>query len=143
MEQATRDAIVDNFSSNLARVQSLLDVHDAIGTPGPGRRTTAQTDVLRAAVVLLHASLEDLLRSSSEQLLPGAEPHVLSEIGLPRGDGTSVERFRLGELARFRGDRVDDVIRAAVMAKLERSNYNNVNQVAGALDGLGVKSTDF
>ena len=138
MSRTIKDAIVANFADNLARVRSLVAVYDQIASPGAAPPTLAQTDVLRAAVVLLHASLEDLIRSSSEHLLPLAGVDVLDEIGFPTPEGRNADRIRLGALAPFRGDKVSDVIRAAVSARLQRSNYNSANEVGYALERIGV-----
>ena len=50
---------------------------------GQGRRSVQDTDILRAAVVLLHATLEDLLRSLADWKLPTAEPMLLMTCQLP------------------------------------------------------------
>ena len=138
MNQTTKNAIVANFDANISRVRSLLEVYDQLAASGPGRPSVAQTDILRAGIVLLHASLEDLIRTSSEHLLPLGDVAVLDDIGFPMPDGKNVERSRLGVLARFRSDSVQDVIRVAVAARLQRSNYNNVNEVGTALERIGV-----
>lgn len=44
----------------------------------------------------------------------------------------------LGELHPYKGDTVDDVIRAAVHTWLQRSNYNRVAEVAAALERIGI-----
>ena len=94
MDHDTKENLVANFRANIARVESLTAASDALGSPGVGRPTVHQTDILRAAVVLLHASLEDVLRSSSEHLLPYASKAVLDDIGFPdaaTGEKSSLE----------------------------------------------------
>jgi hypothetical protein len=47
-----------------------------------GRPSVAAIDILRAYVVLLHASMEDLLRSVLAWKLPSAKPEHLEEVPL-------------------------------------------------------------
>ncbi|MBL4685700.1 MAG: hypothetical protein JKY37_13990 [Nannocystaceae bacterium] len=138
MDQAIKNRIASNFNANITRVRSLIAVYDALGTAGPGRPSGQQTDVLRAGVVLLHASLEDLIRSSSEALLPSASRDVLNEIGFPDGPDQTKTKFTLGELHAYKGQTIDELIRAAVHARLQRSNYGSVAEVAAALERIGV-----
>ena len=87
-------------------------------------------------MVLLHAALEDLLRSLSYWKLPAAHADVLAKIPLvtvaPAG------KFSLGDLAAHRGKSVDDVIAESVNGYLERSNYNNTAEVSYFLTSIGV-----
>jgi hypothetical protein len=136
-----KERIASNLRANLTRVKNVVAVYDALNTPGPGRPSVQQIDVLRAAVVLLHATLEDLIRTSSEELLPEASPDVLNKIGFPDGPDKTKEKFTLGELHPYKGRAVDEVIRDAVQARLQRSNYNNVSEVAGALERIGLRPT--
>jgi len=136
MDEQARARIEQTFRANITRVKSLLDVYDLVATrPNP---TTEQTDVLRSGVVLLHASLEDLVRSSSEELLPLQDADVLNEIGFPDGSDRTKAKFTLGELHAYKGLTVDDLIRKAVATRLQRSNYNNVSELSAALQRIGV-----
>jgi hypothetical protein len=60
------------FKSNLERVDHLVALYDT-ATTGPGRRPVDKSDILRSAVVFLHATLEDFLRSLLEWKLPTAQ----------------------------------------------------------------------
>lgn len=88
-------------------------------------------------MVLLHATLEDVIRTGSEELLPLGGRDVLNEVGFPDGDETK-QKFTLGELCPYRGRTVDDVIREAVRTRLQRSNYNSVKEAASALQRIGL-----
>jgi hypothetical protein len=94
-------------------------------------------DILRAGVVLLHASLEDVLRGIAEWKLPTAAKDVLDHIPLV-GTGPLAKRIFLGELAAHRGKTVDELIRSSVEEYLLRSNYNNTREVSGFLESVGV-----
>ena len=59
----------------------------------------ARDYVLRAAVVLLHAALEDLVRSVRRELLPNASVKTLDEIVIPTPHGPPKPRVGLGTFA--------------------------------------------
>lgn len=128
--------ISDRFDLNIARVRNLVSIYRTqLSGPGKGRRGHQETDVLRAALVLLHASMEDVLRSLAYWKLPAAAPTVLERIALVGGTNT---KFHLGNLATHRGKTVDEVIKESVDASLERSNYNNCDEVVGLLLSIGL-----
>jgi hypothetical protein len=130
------------FENNLDRVRNLVDIYqNKLTTTGQGRRPVGSTDVLRAAVVLLHATMEDILRSISAGLLPTQGPEVLNKIPLA-GTGTHgrAEKFLLGELTAFRGTSVDDVFVQSVEGFLERSNYNKPKELAAAIEAAGLST---
>jgi len=106
---------------------------------GSGRRHHSKTDVLRAAVVLLHAAMEDLLRSIAYWKLPSASSEVLS--GIPLVSKTPAIKFTLGDLVAFRGQGVDEIIQSSVEGFLERSNYNNTTDISSLLINVGIDVT--
>jgi hypothetical protein len=132
----TRDEIQNRLDDNLNRVRNLVGVYASYSGRGQGRRPVQDTDILRAAVVLLHASLEDLLRSLAEWKLPSANPNVFAEIplsGQRRGD-----KFGLQQLAAFRGRTVDEVIAKSVSEYLEKSNFNHPGDLKRTLVNIGL-----
>jgi hypothetical protein len=95
-----RDEIKERFEVNLSRVQSLIDLYgERAPQGGPGRRSVRDTDLLRAAVVLLHAALEDIVRSVTEWKLPQAGAEKFKGIALAGAQG---ERFSVVELVQHR-----------------------------------------
>ena len=133
---AILDEIESRFQSNLNRVKNLVELYTSISGGGQGRRPVQESDILRAAVVLLHAALEDLLRSLAEWKLPSANPETFAEIplsGLKRG-----EKFGLQQLAAFRGQTVDAVFAKSVSDYLEKSNYNHLGDVKTSLVSIGI-----
>jgi len=133
-----KQEIADRFALNIARVKNLVAIYrNQLAGPGQGRRGHLETDVLRAATVLLHASLEDVLRSLAYWKLPVANAVVLEQIPLAGG---SALKFNLGALAAHRGKSVDEVIKASTDASLERSNYNNTGEVASLLQSIAINT---
>lgn len=132
-----KDRIAERFSENIKRVRNLVSIYEEhLAGAGSGRRGHMKTDVLRAATVLLHASVEDMLRSLAYWKLPMANTDVLDKI--PLVTAAPAIKFSLGALTAHRGKSVDEVIAASVNGYLERSNYNNVEEVAAFLGNIGV-----
>lgn len=136
---AEREEIDQQFRANLERVRNLVVLYEESVPGGRGRKPVPVADLLRAAVVLLHATLEDLLRSLAEWKLPSAPAASLERIPLT-GSQKSKEKFTLVDLAEFRGLTVDSVIAQAVDAYLERATYNHPGEVADILDKMELKS---
>lgn len=129
-----KDEIEQRFRGNLARVRGLVALYEEWAA-GPGRVGVDHADILRAAVVFLHATLEDLVRSIVDWLLPTADAAALADVPLK---GETTPKFTLSQLAAYRGGTVDEVIRASVASYLERSNYNDPSQVAATLKRVGL-----
>lgn len=130
--------IEERFQRNLNRVRNLVAIYRThLSGSGRGRRTHEKTDVLRAAAVLLHASMEDVLRSLARWKLPTAHVDVLENVPLVGGTAT---RFGLGALSAHRGKTVDQVISASTDWSLERSNYNNPGEVNRLLTNVGINT---
>lgn len=127
--------IENRFANNLERVEHLVALYEG-STSGAGRRAVDTSDVLRAAVVFLHATLEDFLRSLLEWKLPSAEAVHLKEIPLAGKKPRST--FTLDDLASFRGSTVDDLITRSVTDHLERSNFNDPGEVNAVLERVGL-----
>jgi hypothetical protein len=133
---AIQSEIQNRFQANLSRVKNILAVYLAGSGKKRGRRAIQETDLLRGAVVLLHASLEDVLRSLAEWKLPFASPDSLADIplaGTKRG-----ARIGLQELAMYRGRTIDEVISDSVKEHLERSSYNHPGEIKMILERIGM-----
>jgi hypothetical protein len=131
-----KQEIEARFTQNLARVESLLALYPAGGS---GRRHVASVDVLRAAVVFLHATLEDLIRGLLEWKLPSAPASAFDDVTLvgqkPR------TKFAVADLVAHRGKSVDELLRESVLAHLLESNFNHPGELASALTKIGFPET--
>ena len=96
-------------------------------------------EILRAAVVLNHAYLEDFLRTLALTFLPIADEKTLDGIPLAGGQFDRAEKFSLGKLTRHRGKTVNDLIKESVSAYMERSTFNSVTEIMSFLDSIGLK----
>lgn len=136
--------IESRFSGNLSRVENLVGLYENAGGKGSGRRPVHSTDVLRAATVLLHATLEDLTRSIVAWRWPtDADGELLDQIPLIGSGHEQPRKFLLGALAPYREATVQDVITQSIHEHLTRSNYNRPEHVVRALISVGVQAGDL
>ncbi len=94
------------------------------------------SDILRSAVVFLHATLEDFLRSLLEWKLPTAQASYLKDVPLAGKKPRST--YTLDDLALFRGSTVNDLISRSVADHLDRLNFNDPGEVAAVLERIGL-----
>ena len=138
------DEIEQRFRGNLARVENLLDLYEhELGLTGQGRRPTHATDILRATVVLLHASLEELVRSVARWKWPSGPPEVLQDVPLARAAGHEIrpsKSFKLSEMLEHRGKTVDELIQESVDCYLDTEfAVSNNERLVGILKNAGVR----
>jgi hypothetical protein len=132
-----KSEIEERFRRNLARVRHLTASYGQLAGRGQGRRPVNTSDILRAATVFLHATLEDFLRSIELWKLPTAPEDRLNLVPLVGLQGRP-ERFSLGKLAQHRGKSIDNLIGQSVQAHLDRATYNDTSDVARVLELAGV-----
>lgn len=139
VDRIIRDAMniyMSRFSENMKRVTGLVDLHVTVTELKlPGQH--AQGDILRAAVVFAHASLEDLLRQIAQNFLPYADEQTLNQIPLAGAFGRA-EKFALGKLSQHRGKSVDVLISESVASYLALSNFNNVADIVQLLRSVRI-----
>ena len=147
MMTATIQQIFARFEKNLQRTTSL--VNSFYGDQGKvGRPPTHRADILRAAVVLLHASLEELMRSLEVELINRYIHAGISLIGVKFAlpGGKRLDSISLSQLvSAYPSANVTDILADAVathktlrLKSLERRTYNNVEEVKAALDRVQV-----
>jgi hypothetical protein len=93
-------------------------------------------DILRSAVVFLHATLEDFLRSIAADFLPTASEAVLNQIPLAGSSGNRSDKFALGRLSAYRKLTVGELIKVSVDEHLQRATFNNAEDIIKLLQSL-------
>ena len=140
------DELEERFADQLTRARSLVDAFDGLYSDrgGAGVPTTTEMDVLRAAVVMCHAALEEVVRIGQENLLQLAAAEVLNDLPIPlvrAGADRAVEKVRLGTLVEhFRGQDIAAVVRAAVDRRCERSNFNHPGELIAGMAEVGAET---
>ncbi len=130
--------LLDRITINLGRVQALIRLADHY--PDPPQELAIHTqDILRAAVVFLHATLEDFLRYVGETYLPASSEEVLNAVPLlGTHDVPRPEKFFLGKLAQHRGKTVDQLITDCVNAYLDRISFSDTTDISNLLERAGI-----
>ena len=143
-EIAIRD-LYWNYEKNSKRVANLIELYENKLHDGKqGRPSAISQDVFRAACVLLHAALEDMLRQARITFFPFDDPKKLDLIGLP-GDGKKrPESFKLGALKDFEGLEVADLIRNCVESHFENfGSISRLNDIMGCLADCRIEDIEF
>lgn len=111
---------------NLDRAKNLVEVYDRAN----GNPSLHDTDILRAAVVFLHASLEDCLRSIAYEKLPLATQRELNK---------TEQKVLLSKIAEYRDRTVDELVKDVIEEYLGRKTYNNSDEIKAALKALAIE----
>jgi hypothetical protein len=99
----------------------------------------AAQDLIRAAVVITHAFLEDFLRTLAVGILPTRDEATLNDIPLAGlNDNGRASKFWLGKLVQHKGKTVDDVIRESVSLQQEGVTFNSVGDISRHFKKLGL-----
>ncbi len=136
-----KHVIEQRFHRNITRVRNLLVIYQTAG--GPGRRPSQSADVLRAATVLLHASLEDVFRSVAAWKLPLGSETVLNEVPLVGSEKSRPEKFWLGKLAAHRSKTVQQLIDESVESYLNMFTVSSVGDIVGFCNKIGVRADEI
>ncbi|MFA5260048.1 MAG: HEPN domain-containing protein [Candidatus Omnitrophota bacterium] len=130
--------------TNLSRVNNLCKIYRESPGKGKGRKSVHQSDILRSAVILVHATLEDCLRTLSLYFLPESSIELLNSVALSGlNELGRPEKFNLGDLAKFKGKTIDEVIKKSVEEHLDRKSYNCVNDIITALKLFGLDPDNY
>ena len=126
----------ERFAENLARVSNLTNLHEFLTGLSKGMSGYDASDVLRSAVVLLHASLEDFLRSIASAHLPRTDNEFIQNMllaGKPRSG-----KYTIGDLVQHRGKSIDQVLDESIDQWLETHSFNHADDIRGMLSELGM-----
>lgn len=133
------EQIIVRYNAILHRVDDLLLASDELTKEiKPEFESHVVSDVQRAAVVLLHAALEVLLRSLAEWKMPHGSKTQLENIPLWNNQSNRKTTFSLCDLAEHRGLSVSELIAKSVTEHLDRKSFNNLHQVLSLLKSIGL-----
>ena len=123
------------IATNLRRAEDLIKFAADCFPKEPAPET--KDDILRAAVVFLHATLEDFLRYIVSKFIPSGSEAALNKISLI--GSSRAEKFFLGKLAEHRHKTVDQLITDSVEAHLDKRSFNDTNDISELLESAGVQ----
>lgn len=129
-----------NYQRGIALTVLALDAR-AVGRPAdPGAGTTLLSnlgnDVLRSAIVFMHAALDDFLRSVGRLRYPLLQGTLLDSVPLAGGTST---KFTLSAVAAHAGLTVAEVVQRSVDEFFSRKSLNSPAEVMHFLKTLEIE----
>jgi hypothetical protein len=139
----TNDKILDDrFYMNMKRVGDLAKLVSAKSPAAASLDSGVRDDIARAVVVFLHATFEDMLRSTARQRLDSVSIDTLKTIPLAGASGRA-EKFNLGALDSHRGKTVDELLRESVAAYWKRATFSSCDEIETALRQMELDTRPF
>ena len=134
---------VKYFQQNMARVRNLLEINSTMAPidvdPLVDPFGASAADLLRSAIVFLHATLEEFLRGLALARCSYVGTEFLKKVPLVGGGG-SAAKFSLGELAEHRGKSVHELIDESVRHYLDTwVNFSSTDQISAWLKDLDIR----
>ena len=130
------DEITALLDANLERVDNLISLY---GPTKNRRKTVKDTDILRSALVLLHASLEDYLRTLLIWRIDSFDEEILNKFKFNDGENRPAEKITLGGLSRYSDKRIADFIFESVSRHLEENqSFSHLGKVKESLNWCGI-----
>lgn len=108
--------------ATINRIDRLLDFYMA------HEKDEGADDILRAAVVLLHATVDHLIRTIAQVTVPYRGPSAFAGIAWPGLDGK--EKIAVADLVKYRNEHVNNVLTRAAVEHYERLSFNNPTDIA-------------
>jgi len=134
-----KEIITRNFFSNIQRVRDLTQIHLQIEANPTQYSLVYAADVLRAAVMLLHATLEDLLRGLYRWKLPDRGAEQWSKIPLKGlANGNHPKPFHFGNLKDYSEITVKDLLNQSLDEYLNYTNYNRIEDITTLLSEIEI-----
>ncbi len=123
----------NEFSQNIYRVENLIAAYEKLTDQSAGDAEVAN-DVLRAAVVFLHSSLEEVIRNLYLYNLPNASTESLNKIPFATHEHSHrPKNIQLGDLLEFKGQFVENVIQESINRYVDVLSINNSTQLVECL----------
>ena len=122
----------------MLRIKYLLALYESDIQLSSDDGVVYKTDILRASIVLAHASLEGFLRSIIIQLADHASPKWMKDIPIVGRNKTS--NLKLGVLGQHRGKTVNDLIEESIDEYIMggKLNFSHRGKLKEFLDEFGI-----
>lgn len=131
---------LEQFNENLTRVKSLYALYDKENNKN--LQGIYSTDILRACIVFLHSAFEDYFRAVLFNYMCDKEyQHLLK--GVSFANLRNVEKIDLQKLAEYRAESVEDIIIMSVKEFLDKTSFNNYEQIVSWCDKIKVDLSSF
>lgn len=131
------------FDKNLERIESLCNTYHFLKTDEIKERGNSKfTDILRAAVVLLHSSFEEYYRNIIRDLLPKrCDKNDLKNI--PFFNSERAKKISLDKLLDYNDCSVNDVINHSISEELDYTSFNKFSDIKKWADKAKIDLSTF
>lgn len=121
------------FAENISRASNLIEASKRLVAQNIDDIEPAN-DVLRAAVVFLHSSLEEIIRNLYLHRLPSSGAESLNKVPFASHEPSHrPKNILLGDLLEYQGQFIENVIRESINQYVNTLNINNANQLVDCL----------
>ena len=143
MEKTPLARIERRFTLNMGRVASLTSIYE--NTPEKSIPNAQRQDLLRSAVVFIHASIEDMVRELLKWKNPiesdtfaGSLKFVMDPDGFETKD-----KITIAELRRWKDKTVSSILDESTEVHLKKRSFNDTTELASTIKLLGVDVQTF
>lgn len=135
----------DTFDINIGRVNTLCILYETLQNLGVAEQSGNRlTDILRAAVVLLHSSFEEYFRNVLYELLPkNGEESDFKNISFVGSEGKRENKISIGQLIKHRSKTVDEVIQESIAETLSFTSFNDFSDICGWAEKAKINISSF
>ncbi|MGA2441429.1 MAG: HEPN domain-containing protein [Tepidisphaeraceae bacterium] len=138
------DAVKTRLGYNIKRVENLLSLYDELAA---NKESNYANDILRSAVVLLHATLEDVLRGLLKWKKMRSNHKQLTDIQFYLDEKES-KHITLSQLAAVEDKDFEDMtirafIKDTIKRHYDRESFSNRRQINYALEALGLTPSAY
>ncbi len=132
---------LDQYNKNLVRVNGLISLYKPLKKKS--NKQGRPSDILRAAVVFLHAAEEDYLRNTLIHWYPSkADREALKEVPLAGTEGRSA-KYSFDVLSAFRGITVDELVRDSIKQYFSKISFNSYGDIVSKLGKIKIDLSSF
>jgi hypothetical protein len=124
-----RNQLEDEFQQNTDRVKNLILAFEMLEENNIGDSETRK-DILRAAVVFMHSTLEEIIRNLFIGLLPDGKQEHLDKIPFVGHEVRRSKGILLGHLRDFREIFLGNIILESIKKYVDSLNINNTTQLS-------------
>ena len=133
------EELMEHALTNYGRVDNLVQVYEYVTKNKKGRRSNFEIDILRSAVVFIHATLEDGMRAIGKHYLPECEREIIDKIPLTgMNSNGKAEKFFLGRLVEHSEKTIEELIKESIQTHLDKTSYTSASDIAATLTTYGI-----
>ncbi|WP_157356595.1 HEPN domain-containing protein [Leptospira vanthielii] len=139
-----KENIETTFQTNISRVRTLISFYSSSQSGNSQNPSLADYDILRSAIVFLHATFEDLLRGVYKWKLSmqgGEKWKKIPLYGL--SDKNQFKAFSFEDLYAHKTLSIEELFNKSLEEYLKYTNYNKIEDVVAILSDIGIDKSIF